>query len=166
MPNNPCPLPFGLASLEFLDEVLENAGLIWIREVEVVENIVDIPKIRVDGNDAKTLSSSMCVSTVMERCLMSFGCGDPTVPLPEAAKEFIIPTEDIVLSSCVWADVIRRVVCLGKRVMIAQRWIDGHVTHLGFEDCVGYVLFIFDISSAQLVIVLRDYVSDLVYEYL
>ena len=38
--------------------------------------------------------------------------------------------------------------------MVAQCWIDRYVSHFSFEDCIGHILFIFNVSSTQLIIVL------------
>lgn len=46
--------------------------------------------------------------------------------------------------------------------MVAQCWIDGHVSHFSFEDCIGHILFIFNISSTQLIIILGRSVLGLV----
>ena len=79
MPNDPCPLAFGLTSLKLLDEPLQDTGLVRVCEVEVIEDIVYIPEVCIYGYDTKPLSGGVCISTVVERCLVSFRCGDPTV---------------------------------------------------------------------------------------
>ena len=42
--------------------------------------------------------------------------------------------------------------------MVAQCWIDRYVSHFSLEDCIGHVLFILNVSSTQLIIVLVDLV--------
>ena len=39
--------------------------------------------------------------------------------------------------------------------MVAQCWIDGYVSHFSFKDCIGHIFFILNVSSTQLIIVLR-----------
>lgn len=65
MANNPCALAFRFTDFELLDEVLQYAGLIWICEVEEVEDVVSVPEVSVDRDDAETLSSGMGVSPVV-----------------------------------------------------------------------------------------------------
>ena len=79
MPNDPSPLASGLASLKLLDEPPQDTGLVRIREIEVIEDIVNIPEVCVYGYDTKPLSGGVCISTIVERCFVSFRCGDPTI---------------------------------------------------------------------------------------
>ena len=79
MPDDPCSLAFGLTSLELLDKVLEDSGLIRVCEVEIIEDIVYIPEVCIYGYDTETLSGGVCISTVVKRSSISFRCGDPTI---------------------------------------------------------------------------------------
>ena len=41
--NDPSPLVFLLAGFQFFDEVFQNPRLVWVGEVEVVEDVVNVP---------------------------------------------------------------------------------------------------------------------------
>ena len=155
MANDPCTLAFGFTSLEFLDQVLQDAGLIWICEVEEIKDVVDIPEIGVDGYNSETLSSGVGVGSIVGGRMVRFCCSDPAISLPHGAEEVVVPAEDIVCASCLLTiDVVGGVVGLWQRVVIAQSWIDGNVAHFSFEDLVSYSLLVLNVCSAQLVIIL------------
>ena len=90
--------------------------------------------------------------------MVRFCFSDPAISLPQRAEKLVIPTEYIVWASCLLTiDVVGGVIGLWQRVVIAQSWIDGNVTHLSFENLIGHGLLILDICSAQLVVILPGF---------
>ena len=158
MANDPCALAFGFTGLQLLNQELQDAGLIWIGEVEKVEDVADVPEISIDGDDSKALRSGMGVSSVMRGRMIRLCFRDPAISFPHGTEKVIVPAENIICASCLLAiDVIWGVIRLWQRVVIAQGWIDGDVTHLSFEYLVGHGLLVLDVCSTQLVIILPIY---------
>lgn len=65
MPNDPSALSYLLANFKLGYQELQYAGLIRICEVEVVENIVCVPEVGVDGDDSEPLSSCMSICAIV-----------------------------------------------------------------------------------------------------
>ena len=72
MADDPGSLVTLFAGGEFGYYEAKNARLVGISEVKVVENIIRIPEIGVDGDDAKTFLGSMSVCAVVLGGIVGF----------------------------------------------------------------------------------------------
>jgi len=73
MAYDPGPLASSFTSFEFRDEEREDARLVWVGVVEVVEHVVDVPEVGIDGDDAEALGGCMGVGSVMGGSICCFG---------------------------------------------------------------------------------------------
>ena len=62
---NPTTLSLRFAGFELRDQERKYARLVRIREIEVVEDIIDVPEVRVHGNNAKALSGCVCIGSII-----------------------------------------------------------------------------------------------------
>lgn len=108
-----------LALVELGDEEAEDAGLVRVGEVEIVEDVVGIPEVGVEGDDAQALGGGVGIGAVMSRGIICFIARDPSVLLPHGGQEVVVPAEDVGISGIITVDIIGCVVCFWEGIMVS-----------------------------------------------
>ena len=73
MTDNPSALADGFAGGELGGEPGQDAGSVGVGVIPVVEDVVDVPEIGIDGDDAEAFFGGVSVGTVVEGGVIGFG---------------------------------------------------------------------------------------------
>ena len=84
--DDPSSLVLGFAVCEFGGQEMQDARCIWIAKVPVVENIIGVPEVGVDGYDAEAFGSSVGVCAVVRAGVLCFAVANPAVLLPPTKR--------------------------------------------------------------------------------
>jgi len=76
---------------ELGDEEFEHSGLVWAGVVGVVEDVVDVPEVGVQGDDFKALGGGVGVGAKVGFDAVGGGAVDPFVLEPEGRDEVVVP---------------------------------------------------------------------------
>lgn len=146
MADDPGSLTRLFASRELVGEKGQDSRRVGIGHVPVIEDIVDVPEVCVDGDNAETRGCRMGIRAIVSGRVALFRTVDPAFIRPHGRKQLIVPRQRIRAGVGAGVEDVLGIPGLREAVVIPQCRVDRNIAQHGLKGLEGDGLFVLNVG--------------------